>query len=381
MNGSIRQRGTTFTAYWFTTDPATGKRCQHTKGGFHTKGAARKHLNAVVAKVDDGSWRPDKPLTVRDLLVDHWLPAQRVRGLRPATLAQYGHVVDAWLLPHVGGLRVSALTPAHVHDLVHALRTSRSSTGRDGLSPRVAQIAVGTLKAATAWALQNGLLGRDPMSGVRRPRAQAAPMTIWTDDQARSFLDATTDDRVHVAWALFLTRGPRRGEVAGMRWEDVDLDAKVWRINRTLVVADGKPVASTPKTAAGRRTIPLDDRLVALLKAHKARQASERLVAGDLYDDNGFVIADELGQPYHPETLSTWFEKWEKSLGLPRIRLHDTRHTAASLMLAAGVPVKVVSEILGHASVTITLSIYAHVLPGMAEEAGAALSASLLGDG
>lgn len=118
---------------------------------------------------------------------------------------------------------------------------------------------------------------------------------------------------------------------------------------------------------------------VAILRGHKATQSRERLASGGAYVDDGYLLADELGQPYHPETLSGMFDAAVKASKLPRIRLHDTRHTAASLMLAAGVPVKVVSEMLGHASPTITLATYAHVMPGMAEKAGAALSASLLG--
>ncbi len=165
-----------------------------------------------------------------------------------------------------------------------------------------------------------------------------------------------------------------------MRWSNVDLDAGVIRINETRVTVAGKPVASSPKTEEGRRSVPLDGALVAILRTHKARQASEKLAAvGGAYEDGDYLLADELGRPVHPETFSGWFQEKLDSAKLPRIRLHDTRHTAGSLMLASGVPVKVVSDLLGHSSPTITLSIYAHVLPGMAGEAGAALSASLLG--
>jgi len=116
MRGSIRQRGETFTSYWHTTDPATGKRMQHSKGGFRTKGAAQKHLNGVVGKVEDGSWRPDQQATVKQLLVDQWLPAQKSRELRPATLAQYDNVITSWIVPNLGGVKVSALTPKMVTD-------------------------------------------------------------------------------------------------------------------------------------------------------------------------------------------------------------------------------------------------------------------------
>ena len=330
--------------------------------------------------MQDGSWRKDTALTVKQLLEEHWLPAQRSRELRPATLDQYRNVVDSWIVPNLGAVRVPALTPKDVTEMVETLRTTKSAAGRKGLSPRSAQLAVGTLKAACQWATENGLLGRNPIAGVRRPRGTSSEaMHAWSADDARAFLAATRDDRLAWAWAMLLTRGLRRGEVAGLRWDDVDLDAATVRINRTRVVVDGKAVESSPKTASGRRSVPLDGLLVALLRAHKVRQAQEKLAAGTAYGTGGWLFSDELGSPYHPESLSTWFETKVKAIELPRIRLHDTRHTSASLMLATGVPVKVVSEMLGHSSPTITLGIYAHVMPGMAEEAGAALSASLLG--
>jgi len=204
-------------------------------------------------------------------------------------------------------------------------------------------------------------------------------MKSWTADEARKFLAATKGDRLGFAWALLLTRGLRRGELCGLRWADVDLDGGVLIVNRTRVVVDGKTIDSTPKTAAGRRPVPLDASLVGIFRSHKARQARERLSAGEAYSDGDYLLANEIGEPYHPDTISQWFDDAIMASGLPRIRLHDSRHTAASLMLAAGVPTKVVSDLLGHASPTITLAIYAHTLPGMAQEAGERLSERLLG--
>lgn len=370
MKGSIRQRGTTYTALWSTVDPATGRRVQHSRGGFKTKKAAQAHLNGIIGAVQDGSWRPDQALTVAQLLRDHWLPAQRSRGLRPATLAQYQNVVDHWLAPHLGGVKVPTLTPKHIDELNAELAR---------LSPRSRQLTVGVLKSACAWAVATGLIGRNPVAGVQRPRVEQQPVQPWTVDEARTLLAATASDRMAVAWALMLARGLRRGEVCGLRGDAIDLDDGFLRVVRTRVVVDGQPVDSAPKTRAGVRPIPLDAHLVGLLRQHRAQQARERLAAGGAYEDGGWLLADELGRPVHPDTLSGWLDDRIKAAGLRRIRLHDLRHTAASLMLADGVPVKVVSEILGHASPTITLSIYAHVLPGMAEKAGAALSASLLG--
>jgi integrase len=396
MKGSIRKRGNSYTVYWSTNDPATGKRVQHTKGGFRYENAARQSqvasgsraegdsarefLNAVIGKVQEGTWRPDSRMTVRQLLEDFWLPAQQSRDLRPATLAQYRLAVNHWIVPNIGGTRIAALTPAGVNELVTTLRTKKSAKGREGLSPRSAQIAVTVLKSAYAWANNNGLMSRNPIAGVQRPRVQRSEMKTWQPAQARAFLASTADDRIAIAWALLLTRGLRRGEVCGLRWAKVDLNQGVMQVESTRVVVEGEALDSTPKTDAGRRPIPLDSALIALLRSHRARQAEEKLAAGEAYEDGGYLLADELGRPYHPDTISKWFDDAVKKAGLLRIRLHDTRHTAASLLLSSGVPTKVVSELLGHSSPTVTLTVYAHTLPSMAEEAGEALSKALLGN-
>lgn len=169
--------------------------------------------------------------------------------------------------------------------------------------------------------------------------------------------------------------------MAGLRWSVIDLDAKTMRITETRIVdsSTSKAAISTPKTGTSRRPILLDDRLIAELKAHKARQARERLAAGTAWEETDYVFVDELGRPYRPEMLSRNFTKLSVKAGLRRIRLHDARHTAASIMLASGENPKVVAEMLGHASVVTTLDTYQHVLPGMAEEAGARLTQLLAG--
>ena len=295
----------------------------------------------------------------------------------------------AWIALDVGdkvfdvttGMGVESLTHKTVAVFTADIRSSPSARGRAGLSARSAQLAVGILKSAFVWAMNNGLLNRNPISGMQRPRVQQTEMRVWTQEQARAFLKFNAGQRTEAAWALLLTRGLRRGEACGLTWSKVDLTRGVLQIETTRVVLDGQVVESTPKTKAGRRTVPLDATLIGLLRSWRARQAEEKLAAGEVHLDSGYLLADELGRPYHPDTISNWFDVAVRAADLPRIRLHDTRHTAASLMLSSGVPTKVVSELLGHASPSITLSIYAHTLPSMAEDAGAALSESLLGAG
>lgn len=378
MKGSTIKRGNTWTAYWFTTDPATGKRRQHSKGGFRTQKEARSHLNGIMDKVDTGAWKPDAKLTVKQLLEDHWLPAKRLSGRRVGTIDHYENVVDHWLVPNLGAIPAASLTPAHVQALVAKLATTKTAKGRNGLSARSLQMAVGTLKSAYKWAVKTGLLSRDPIAGVDRPTVGEQPSDSWTVAEARAFLSATNGKRLGFAWALLLTRGLRRGDLCGLRWPEIDLDAGRASITATRIVVAGAALDSAPKTRRGVRTIPLDANLVGLLRTHWARQAAEKLAAGEAYQDGGWLVADELGRPYHPSTISAWFEDEVTAGGLRRIRLHDTRHTAASLMLADGVPVHVVAQLLGQ-DPRVTLATYAHVIPGMADRAGEALSTALLG--
>lgn len=386
MKGSTIKRGATWTAYWFTTDPSQvdektlkPKRLQHSKGGFRTQKDARSHLNEVLGKVQAGEYRRESKLTVQQLLEEHWLPAKRMSGRRPATVAQYEFVIEHWLIPILGTIPAERLTPAHVQTFVGTL-ASQPSARRPGemVSARSRQLAVGTLKSAYAWGLKSGLLSRDPIATIDRPKVDQAPADSWTVTEARSFLTATRDQRLAFAWALLLTRGLRRGDLCGLRWPDVDLEAGSASIRATRVVVDGKAIESLPKTRRGIRTIPLDANLIGLLRTHWARQAAEKLAAGEAYQDGGWLVADELGKPYSPDTISDWFSARVTALGLRRIPLHGTRHTAASLMLADGVPVPVVAQLLGQ-DPRVTLATYAHVLPGMAEQAGSALSAALLG--
>jgi integrase len=296
-------------------------------------------LNTVMGKVQEGSWRPDTDVTVKQLLEEHWLPAKRSENLRPSTLAQYQNAVTHWIVPNLGGIKAKALRPIDVQNMVERMRNEKSSTGRNGLSARSTQVAVMVLKSACSWAVEDGILGRNPVATIKRPRVEAKAMTSWSVADARAFLAATSKDRLTVGWTLLLTRGIRRGELCGLKWGAVDLEGGVIKILSTRVVVDGKAITSSPKTSAGKRSVPLDASLVTLLRTHRTKQAAERLAAGEAYSDGGYVLADEIGVPYHPDTVSDWFEREVKAAKLPRIRLHDTRHTAASLMQMSNVAV------------------------------------------
>ena len=203
-------------------------------------------------------------------------------------------------------------------------------------------------------------------------------MKTWTVEQARHFLVFIAGDPLEAAWALCLTRPLRRGELAGLRWDSVNLAEKTIEITRTRLTVGGKALAGTPKTANGRRSVPLDDRLVSLLRARQATQKTDQLRCLD-WRGEGHVFTDECGQPWHPDYFDDRFRALTAAAGLPRITVHEMRHTACSLMIAAGVPVEVVQELAGHASRAVTMTLYVHTVPSMGRQAGEDLSTTLLG--
>lgn len=384
MKGSTRKRGKTWTAYWWVTDPATGDRRQDSKGGFRTKKLAEAHLTDVLAKIANGTYAKivDPKLTVERFLVDHWLPSIRSTATksgekrRPNTIENYRLVVDSWVVPHLGAVRLAALTPRHVENWLATLAEGGGRKGR-ALSGSTCQYAFGRLKDALAYGVRAGLVLRNVVAEVGRPGADPSEMQCWSAEEAQQFLRHVEGDRWAAAWVLFLARGFRRGELAGLRWDAIDLTAGTLRVVRTRVSVGGVPQASTPKTAAGRRTIHLDAGLVSALRTHRARQAAERLAAGGAWTDTGHLFVDELGELPRPSRISDRFKSLSRAAGVPSIRLHDARHSAATLMLANGTAVKVASEMLGHADPALTMRTYQHVLPSMAQEAGTALSAML----
>ncbi len=379
MTGFTRKHGTTWTAYWSATDAATGTRKQHSKGGFRTRKDAHEHLTAVLPAVQAGTYRPDGKVTVKELL-DQWHAAKKSEGLRPGTLDMYRNVIDGWLVPNIGGLKLAQLSPTVTGALVAKLRSSEGSRlGRGTLSDRSVQLAVTLFKTATRWAWEQHLIGRDVLDGYKRPKIAPSnrASSAWTVEEAGQFLAAVADDRLRACWWLLLTRGMRRGELLGLRWEDIDLEAGRLRIVRARVVVDGEVVESAPKTSSSRRSVPLDPLLVAELRAHRKRQMEERLRAGEAYEGSGFVFTDELGLPIIPDTLSGRFDALITKAGTRRVRLHDGRHSAATLMLEDGTPVHTVSAILGHSKASITLDVYAHAADRGGELAGERLTARL----
>jgi integrase len=380
MRGSIRKRGSTYT-YWLDVgpDPVTGKRRQRTKGGFRTKRECQRALNAAISAVQGGTFVEPSRRTVRSLLLDEWLPAVQMANLRPATWENYRIHVQAHIVPALGMVELQRLSPAQLNAFYRHLLSEGGKDGR-GLASKTVRNIHNTVHRALKDAVRWGLLVRNVADAADPPKGKSAEMRVWSPHQLRVFLEWVREDDLYAAWLLATTTGMRRGELAGLRWADVDLAAGRVSPRKPRVQVNYQVLVSEPKTAKGKRSLALDPATVAALKEHRVRQAEERLAVGPGWQDSGLVFTWGDGRPLHPERFSRWFDRLAREAGLPRIRLHDVRHSYATAALAAGVPAKVVSERLGHANIAITMDTYSHVLPGMDERAASAVARLILGD-
>jgi integrase len=376
MRGSVVKRGRTW-SYVLDVgrDPVTGRRRQRWRGGFATKAEAERALAGQVSGTGGRDSVEDSALRV-DAYLDQWFEGVRP-ALRPSTAKSYGEIVRWYLRPRLGAVRLSELNAIQVRTMYADL--SRAGSVRSGgpLAPATIAAVHRVLRKACNDAVDAGLLTRSPLVGVRSPRREPPEIQTWSATEAQTFLASVRSDRLFALWALVLATGLRRGEVAGLKWDDIDVDAQGLAVRRSRVSVGYRVHEGEPKTRSGRRTVGLDDRVVDVLNGHRRRQLEERLAWGEAWTNTGYVFTAEDGRPLHPERIKVMFGGLVAETGIRRIRFHDLRHTSATLALAAGIHPKVVSERLGHSSIAITLDLYSHVTPSLQAEAAEKLGAVL----
>jgi integrase len=350
-----------------------GKRIQehHT---FDRRADAVAELARIVTEAGRGLYVRPSQETLSEHL-DGWLEGA-CRNVRASTARNYRDAL-APARDRLGGRRLQSLTKADIESLVSWMLTAgrrRGGKSGTGLSARSVRLTLGRLTAALESAVAEGKLGRNPARYVKPPAHSPRQRETWTAAEVRAFLPVADADRLAACWRLSLY-GLRRGEVLGLRWRDIGLADATLTVRQARVLAGYEVVTVPPKSASGTRSLPLDDALVAALKALKARQAAERLAAGPAYERGGYVAADELGRPVHPEWYTDEFHRVSDRAKVRRIRLHESRHTACSLMEKAGVPVSVIAAWAGHHSGAFTMATYVHANPGDLAAGRDALSA------
>jgi integrase len=375
-----------------------GKRTQVVRGGFATEAEAQAELDRVKAKIDRGA---DVTGVNAGAYFEEWLAAKR--DIRPNTRRSYaGHITNQ-LIPCLGHHRLDALRVEHVAEMLAevggsdatrqrvraTLRCALSDAMRQGLVTinvaSLVKLPAGKRPRALVWTMEREARWREAVAAhvaagtapteardlVQRP----SPVMVWRPDQLGTFLDAAAGDRLYALYHLIAYRGLRRGEAAGVEWQDIDLDGGVLAVRRQRVQVGWEAHEDDPKSEAGERTVALDGGTVAALRAHRRAQLADRLAWGSAWVDSSKVFSRENGEPLHPAMITDRFYVLAGAADLPPIRLHDLRHGAASLMLAAGVDLKVVQETLGHSSITLTSDTYTSVYPAVAAAAADAAAA------
>jgi integrase len=378
MRGSIIKRGSTYSVVLDLGRGPDGRRVRKWHSGYRTKREAERARVELLSRLDQGAYVEPSRLTLAEFLSDQWLPGLATR-VRLTTLHGYRTNLERYVLPRVGAVSLQRLSAADLDALYAALLAAGGKDGRP-LSARTVQAVHMTVRRALGDAARWGLVTRNVATLASPPRPRRAEMHSWTAAELRRFLEHVQGDRLAALWELAASTGMRRGELLGLRWLDVDLDRARVSVRQTLVLAGRQVITSEPKTGRGRRSVAIDPRTVAALKTWKSAQSAERLTWGPAWTDSGLVFTREDGTPIHPEWLSDAFDWRIRTSGLPRIRFHDLRHTHASLGLAAGVPVKVMSERLGHATSSFTADAYQHVTPALEEQAASTVARLVFGD-
>lgn len=381
MAGQMIQRGRDrwLLRFYKGRDPLTGERVYKSitfRGG---KNQARAELDRMLREQREGRASQTPDLTLDEHL-DRWFDLHAGNHYAPKTLLNYRGIINFDVRPTIGRVRLSELKPEHVQKVLNRMRERGvcSNTRR-----RLYSVLSTCLDSAVEW----GTLEQNPAAQVQIPRREQKEMRAMSREEAACFLAVTDRGRWSEYFRTALVTGMRPGELAGLRWGDVDFEGWVISVQRSLVWRGDTAAAGwllvQPKTERGRRQVAIPASLAESLRGLKRRQDELKRRAGAEYDDHGFVFANRRGRPIYPRTfVRSVFKVALVRAGLPRsIRLYDLRHTCATLLLKGGEHIKVVSERLGHANVAITLEVYVHVLPGMQQDAASRMEALLGGDG
>lgn len=350
------------------------ERKQKTYGGYQTKKAAETKLDEELTERRRGTYAEPCKLTVREFLVDKWLPSSK-HSVEASTYASYEGHVYKYILPEFGTVLLRDLKTNDVSVFYGRLTQAPGGRGGRCLSPKTCHNIGITLHTALESAVPD-YVTRNAATGAKTVKADRVEMKTWTQHELRTFLDSVADDPWAALWRLYAATGMRRGEALGLRWRDVDFKHATVLVERSLKSVSYKIVVGSTKTDRPR-TISLDPWTLQALKKLHAQQAKELLALGARLSPKSYVFTGEPGEPIHPDKVTARFAVLREKAkpALPPIRLHDLRHTWATLALEAGVPMVVVSKQLGHANEAITADVYTHVKPHVLEDAAERVAA------
>jgi integrase len=327
-----------------------------------TKTEVREKLNEAIYEQQRGMLSVGPNVALKEYLED-WLENIHKPTIRLSTYQNYRKLLNNYLVPGLGTIKLQKLTPQQVQ----AFYSRKIS---EGLSPKTVNNVHGVLHKALDNAVKWNILPRNVCDAVTPPRVPRKELNYLTSDQARILLEKVKEHRLEALLTLAITTGMRRGELLALRWLDIDFNDGSLQVKRAVsYLKEYGYVESEPKTSKSRRTIKLPDFVMPILIQHRERQQEQQNNAGTVWVNKGLVFTNAWGDFYSPSTMLKVFRRFLESIGMPHMRFHDLRHSAATILLEMEVHPKVVQEILGHSQITTTMDIYSHAMPSLQDGA------------
>ena len=351
-------------------DEASGKR-RYRRATAATRRLAVAKLKELEAQAaTEGA---QTPITFENFF-RAWVADVLPEQVKESTRENYLTIAKAYLFPALGRLPLERVSPAEIQRILRSIADS-------GRSPRTAQLAYAVLHRSLEYAVRSDQLANNPCSKVDRPRSKSREMATLSRAELDALLRAATDDRLGAIFVLAVSTGMRKGELLALKWSDVDLDRAELHVRSTLRRSPDKGlVTDAPKTRQSRRVVVLPALATSALGAHKRRQAEEQLEAGPAWHRTGHVFATEIGTPIDPRNLDRTWHRVREAAGISdSVRFHDLRHSAATFLLESGVPIEIISKLLGHSGVRVTADVYGHLTRRLQEAAAAAMDGVLGG--
>jgi integrase len=346
-----------------------GRRKQQRIGSFTSKREAERAEAEAITNRERGTLLLPDTTTVAELL-DEWLRS-KAGEISSNTLNDYGISIRKHLKPVFGNVKIQQLTPARINSQYVHWR-------EEGLSAHVVRGAHLRLCQALDYGVRLKLLLHNPARDVKPPRIARPKFDYWNVEEAARFISAAKADGLYPLWELLLREGMRRGEALGLRWKDLNFERGSAHIVQTVVADKANKgtaaIQARTKTGSGARSVRLSRETLAALQSHRQRWLYRRSDSSTTWQETDLILCTSRGGPINPDNVDRSFSAIVRAAGLRRIKVHELRHTSATLLLMAGIPAKVVSEKLGHASIAITLDTYSHVLPDMQDDAVAKMS-------
>ena len=359
-------------------DTNTGKTKPQWVGGFDSEKAAKLARDKARVSLSTSNYVSPNKLTLGEYLTT-WINEVHANQLKASTLERYKRVINRYLIPELGAIKLQDLRPSHVQGFYTSLLTRSTVTGNP-LSPQTVTLIGAVLKKAIKYAVDvDGLIAVNPVNRVPLPKGKGTIPTPWSIQELNTFLDVAQSHRLFFFFRLSAFTGARRGELLALKWSDFDGTAITISKNRLMAGNQVIEQNSTKGGTNGQRRVPLDRETIELFNVHRVNQLKERMALGENWQETGYVFVQENGLPLYPHTPSDLFKKLLNKAGLRPTRLHDQRHLHATELLRLGEPLHVVANRLGHRDAMVTATIYAHVSDQQAETASSTFANAVNG--